>query len=644
MKVSTILDHIDDGGLALPVFQRGYVWNRDQVRGLFTSLYRGYPVGSFMTWSTGSDSAATKGAPTGKDGTIRLLLDGQQRATTLYGVMRGRPPLFFEGNAKAFDGLHFNVTEEAFEFYLPLKMKNSPEWISVTDLFRSGAGQYLQQIGELAGGDSAKIGEYFQRLNDVTSIRDRDMFVEEVTGTDKTVDVVVDIFNRVNSGGTKLSKGDLALAKICASWPEARQEMNDALRYWSSRGYHFSLDWLLRVVNGIVTGKAIFTALSDRSIPEIQQGLKLAVKYVNLWLNLIAGHLGLDHDRVLFPFPFVALARHTHLNGGKTPDAAAQAKLLFWYVHTGMWGRYAGSTETYLTQDLDAVDRGGVDELIRIIELSRGDLRVRPENFLGNSMGSRFYPTLYMLTRVMKARDFDTGVVISNALLGSLSGLQVHHIFPKAKLYAAGYRQGQVNAIANFCLITQDSNLKVSDADPQVYMPQIETHVPGALASQWVPMDSSLWSIERYEDFLAERRILLAKAANEFLDRLRAGHLDTSTVLPLEMPERAPEVDETLERTDRSEDIDELVTWLVNEGYAEPERDVEISHPDTARVLAIAEAVWPNGLQEGLGEKILLEMDVGESDEDALATLGYRTFTTTKAVREFVQRLAQESE
>lgn len=644
MKVSTILDHIDDGGLALPVFQRGYVWNRDQVRGLFTSLYRGYPVGSFMTWSTGSDSAATKGAPTGKDGTIRLLLDGQQRATTLYGVMRGRPPLFFEGNAKAFDGLHFNVVEEAFEFYLPLKMKNSPEWISVTDLFRSGAGQYLQQIGELAGGDSAKIGDYFQRLNDVTSIRDRDMFVEEVTGTDKTVDVVVDIFNRVNSGGTKLSKGDLALAKICASWPEARQEMNDALRYWADRGYHFSLDWLLRVVNGIVTGKAIFTALSDRPIPEIQLGLKLAFKYVNLWLNLIAGHLGLDHDRVLFPFPFVALVRHTHLNGGKTPDAAAQAKLLFWYVHTGMWGRYAGSTETYLTQDLDAVDHGGVDELIRIIELSRGDLRVRPENFLGNSMGSRFYPTLYMLTRVMKARDFDTGVVISNALLGSLSGLQVHHIFPKAKLYAAGYRQGQVNAIANFCLITQDSNLKVSDADPQVYMPQIETRVPGALASQWVPMDSSLWSIERYEDFLSERRILLAKAANEFLDGLRAGHLDPSTVLPQDMPERAVDVDETLERTDRTEDIDELVTWLVNEGYAAPARDVEISHPDTGRVLAIAEAVWPNGLQGGLGEKVLLEMDENESDEDGLAALGYRMFTTTKAIRDFVQRLAQESE
>lgn len=640
MKVSTILDHIDDGGIALPEFQRGYVWNREQVRGLFTSLYRGYPVGSFMTWSTAADSAASRGEPSGKDGTIKLLLDGQQRATTLYGVLRGRPPRFFEGNAKAFDGLHFNVLDQTFEFYLPVKMKNSPEWISVTELFASGAGRYLAQVAALAKGESDKIGDYFQRLTDVTSIRDRDMHVEEVTGADKTIDVVVDIFNRVNSGGTKLSKGDLALAKICASWPEARQEMNAYLKYWSDRGYHFSLDWLLRVVNGIVTGKAVFTALADRPIVEIQQGLKLAFKYVNLWLNLIAGHLGLDHDRVLFPFPLVALARYTHLHGGKTPEAAEQAKLLFWYVHTGMWGRYAGSTETYVTQDLDAVERGGVDELIRIIEVSRGDLRVRPENFLGNSMGSRFYPTLYMLTRVMKARDFDTGVVISNALLGNLSGLQVHHIFPKAKLNADGFERGQVNAIANFCLITQDSNLKVSDADPQVYMPEIESRVPGALASQWVPMDASLWSLDRYEDFLAARRTLLAAAANEFLDHLRAGHLDPSAILQEDLPEHPAEIDETLEGNGRTQDIDELIAWLVEEGYAEPERDVEIAHPDSGRVLAIAEAVWPNGLQEGLGQKILLEMDEDQSDEDTLAALGYRMFTTTQSVREFVKRLA----
>ena len=76
--------------------------------------------------------------------------------------------------------------------------------------------------------------------------------------------MVVDIFNRVNSGGTKLSKGDLALAKICADLPEARNEMKERLKVWQKSGYDFNLDWLLRSVNTVVTGEARFVYLHDR--------------------------------------------------------------------------------------------------------------------------------------------------------------------------------------------------------------------------------------------------------------------------------------------------------------------------------------------------------------------------------------------
>ena len=69
-----------------------------------------------------------------------------------------------------------------------------------------------------------------------------------MTGEDKTVDLVVDIFNRVNSGGTKLSKGDLALAKICAEWPAARDEMKKRLDKWRQAGFHFKLELLLRCI------------------------------------------------------------------------------------------------------------------------------------------------------------------------------------------------------------------------------------------------------------------------------------------------------------------------------------------------------------------------------------------------------------
>ena len=85
-----------------------------------------------------------------------------------------------------------------------------------------------------------------------------DLHVEEVTGADKSLDVVVNIFNQVNSGGTKLSKGDLALAKICAEWPEGRDAMKVRLKEWNNAGYHFTLDWLLRSVNTVLTGEAKF--------------------------------------------------------------------------------------------------------------------------------------------------------------------------------------------------------------------------------------------------------------------------------------------------------------------------------------------------------------------------------------------------
>src|SRR3954471_2656362 len=96
-KFSAILDQVDAGTVLLPEFQRGYVWNRDQVRGLMRSLYLGYPVGALLVWETEADPGSVRGTGHTGAGVKLLLLDGQQRITSLYGVTRGRPPAFFEG-------------------------------------------------------------------------------------------------------------------------------------------------------------------------------------------------------------------------------------------------------------------------------------------------------------------------------------------------------------------------------------------------------------------------------------------------------------------------------------------------------------------------------------------------------------------
>ena len=97
MKISTLLDQIEIGQIALPEFQRGYVWNRDQVRGLVRSLYKRYPVGSLLAWITDSSQAQGRGTSALASGQqVKMLLDGQQRMTSLYGIIKGEPPAFFD--------------------------------------------------------------------------------------------------------------------------------------------------------------------------------------------------------------------------------------------------------------------------------------------------------------------------------------------------------------------------------------------------------------------------------------------------------------------------------------------------------------------------------------------------------------------
>ena len=288
--------------MALPEFQRGYVWNRDQVRGLFTSLYRRHPVGGLLVWATESKTATHRGDGPLAAGVVKLLLDGQQRITSLYGVVRGKPPKFFDGNTQAFSTLRFHLDLEIFAFYQPVKMQDDPLWIDVTELMKrgtAGLGEFVTRLSarpELV----AKVGDYVGHLSRLLGITDIDLHIEEVTGTDKTLDVVVDIFNQVNSGGTKLSKGDLALAKICADWPEARDTMKTKLKEWAKADYHFNLDWLLRSVNTVLTGEAKFQYLHEKSAEAIQNGLERANKHIDTCLNLISGRLGLDHDQVFF--------------------------------------------------------------------------------------------------------------------------------------------------------------------------------------------------------------------------------------------------------------------------------------------------------------------------------------------------------
>ncbi|MGV0721044.1 DUF262 domain-containing protein [Mycolicibacterium elephantis] len=629
-RLSTLLDQIDSGAVLLPEFQRGYVWNRDQVRGLMRSLYRGYPVGGLLMWETTADNITVRGAAT-DGGTRQLLLDGQQRVTSMYGVVRGAPPPFFDGDASAFTGLHFNVESEAFEFYAPTKMAGDPRWVNVTELFQKGPFEYLTAFPDI---EREVLNTYLERLNRIKEIENRDFSQEKITGADKTVDEVVDIFNKVNSGGTKLSKGDLALAKLCAEWPEARKGLRDNLERWRKAGFKFSLEWLLRNAAAVARGRALFSSLSDVSADEFQTALQQSVNHIGTFLDAASGRLGLDHDRVLMGrYATPVITRLLHLNGGFT-DSAHRDKVLYWYVHSALWGRFSGSTETILQQDYDAVERGGINALIASLERSRGgQLSIGPDDFSGATQGARFYPLLYLLTRVDGARDFGSGLELRAELLGKLTSLQVHHIFPKALLRSHGFDRNDINAIANFCFLTQDTNIKIGKRDPVEYLPEVQSKHPGVLESQWIPTDPDLWRVERYLDFLAARRELLAASAQRFLESLRNAEAPHGDALL----DRLQVVDEDTDDP-RAEQIRALISELESRGFATPLVDNEIPDPVSGAELAVAEAFWPDGLQHGVGEPVVLELDPEDADLPRLEELGYKVFTSVDALRGFVEQ------
>ena len=638
MKISTILDHIDSGHMALPEFQRGYVWNREQVKGLFDSLYRRHPVGGLLVWVTESQSAIHRGDGQLASGMVKLLLDGQQRITSLYGVVRGRAPKFFDGNTQTFTGLYFHLEAEVLSFYMATKMQEDPLWIDVTELMKkgnAGLGDFVNQLSQIPE-QASNIGKYVGRMSQLLSITETDLHVEEVTGTDKTIDVVVDIFNRVNSGGTKLSKGDLALAKICAEWPEARDTMKLKLKEWEQAHYTFSLDWLLRSVNTVLTGEAKFQFLHDKSVDEITNALKRASKDIETCLNLIGGRLGLDHDQVLFGRYAIPVMVHyiDKLNGQMNENE--RDKLLFWYVQAGMWGRYSGSTESYIDKDLSVLEGegNGQDKLIEQLRLWHGGLKVEAGHFTGWSLGARFYPVLYLLTRMGEARDWGTGLPLKASLLGKMNKLEVHHIFPKAQLYKLKYQRPEVNALGNFCFLTKDTNLNISARLPENYFPEIELKHPGALASQWIPQDPNLWKIENYLEFLEARKELLAVETNKRMEELLHGDsvwLEGSIVAPI-----IRTVNIGIESEVEEKELIELNTWVENQNLAKGILSYDFTDLESGEQKAIFDLAWPDGLQEGLSQPTAVLLNE-EQDVLAIASkAGYRCFTNVKDFKNYV--------
>jgi hypothetical protein len=235
-------------------------------------------------------------------------------------------------------------------------------------------------------------------------------------------------------------------------------------------------------------------------------------------------------------------------------------------------------------------------------------------------------------------KDWGTGLPLKNELLGKLAGLELHHIFPKNLLYKAGHDKQDVNALGNFTFLTKATNLEVTNRDPAEYIPFYEERHPGVMASHWIPADPSLWRIENYLEFLAERRTLLAEAANRFLDELAGGTAPDREVGEQVVGGRARVVDVDVgTRDEESQLIAECMSWVAELGLAQGELNLEIGNDQSGEQVAVLDVAWPDGLQIGLTEPVALLIDESTDVQRICRERGFRVFTTPEAFRAYVE-------
>ncbi|WP_312762050.1 GmrSD restriction endonuclease domain-containing protein [Stutzerimonas balearica] len=561
-SVEELVSMIERGELRLPEMQRQYVWRSTRVRDLLDSLYRGYPSGAILLWETDEavplqDFAVSQS--TNPYQSTRLLLDGQQRLTSLSAVIRGEP-VSVRGRRRPID-LLFNLEhpdqlavvteveenggdEEDFDedgeligdetdstedellkrfnkmtfVVATRKLEQLPQWVKVSDVFKTdNDAPFLKRAG-VSGFDDPRYEKYSQRLARLRGIR-KYVYRMDVLERTLSYDEVTEIFVRVNSLGAKLRSSDLALAQITAKWRHSLQTFQDFQKACADTGFDLDLGLHLKNLMAFATGQSRFQIVASLSVEKLQKAWQEACEGMEFALNFARSNLGIDSPALLSsPFLLVVLAYFGHSrNYALGNDEARQ--LRYWALAANAKGRFSrGSSETILDQDLATIRNGGdINELIDRLRLQFGHLEITPEELEGRNQRSALFKTMFLAFRAAGAKDWRSHLAIALDHSGSQHRLQFHHIFPKA-LLRGSYTPREADDIANLAFIGGKTNRAISDKAPVTYLlPLVAQHGAAPFAAQCIPVEEELLALDHYKAFLQERRKRIAAALNAFI-------------------------------------------------------------------------------------------------------------------------------
>lgn len=535
MTINELLDAIRKSDLVLPEFQREYVWTLEQAKQLMVSLARRYPVGGILLWKTDKPPELKNiDALPDKVGSVQVLLDGQQRLTTLHMLVKGEIPNFYTPDEIENDprNLYVNLNDLDFQYYQSSRMDGDPHWQRVTACFDSGE---IINVFEIAkkktegdGGDVMVAAErLMNNLTRIRNIKEIDL-PEQIVPSHADLDESINIFDRINSQGTKLTDAELALTHVTGKWPMARRALKSKAEECVRHGFDFSLTFMTRALTAAVTNRALFEAIHSRPRGELEAGWDRLVKILDYLLTILPQKAfihstnDLNTSNALIP-----LVTHLSINEGRFTDEKSIRHATNWLYAALMWARYTAQTDQRLEADVQLVVRETEpwDALRSNIIEQRGRIDVKGSDFDGRGVQHPLYKAIFILAKAQGAVDWFNGLPLAQTR-GARYGIQSHHIFRQARLYrdrwdADNYTHRQaVNEIANRAFLTAATNQQISDREPAQYLAAIEERHPGALSAQFVPLQPELWELHRFPDFLAARREIMARKLNEFMDSL----------------------------------------------------------------------------------------------------------------------------
>lgn len=562
--VGHLVDMIERSELRLPELQRRYVWPATRVRDLLDSLYRGYPSGTILVWETDQEVPSKGFAVSQTVGpfTPKLLLDGQQRLTSLSAIIRGQPiqlkgkvrPIQIAFNLDHPDGPPAEVLEveddeqppaseqvddesdeSAVGNTLQERLRNrafvvgsnalfaDPRWVRVSDIFRSDKTDWQLLKPLVNSPEDPKYDKYSKRLQQVRRIKEYP-YVMQVLERDLPYEEVAEIFVRVNSLGMKLRGSDLALAQITARWPGSLEMFEDFAEECEKVWFTFDTGLLVRTLVAFATKQSRFRTAATIPVPILKESWEKAKQGIQFAVSFLRSNAGIEDESLLsspalvIPIAVLAVLRNHQLSQDE------ERGLLFWLLMANAKGHFSASAETTLDNDLRILfNGGGPAELLEALRQQVGRTTFEPSDFVGRSPRNPMFAVVFLALKQGGAKDWQSGLNLSLSHSGKWHYINFHHIFPKSVLAAAGYDSSEINEIANMAFISGGLNRTLSNKEPKDYVPGVvEKRGAEAFSGQRIPLDPKLWEVSNYRSFLEHRRAALAQLLNDFFEKIVA--------------------------------------------------------------------------------------------------------------------------